>query len=133
MIWGTIKLFAFVTLALVSGVFCATVPVGGKTLAARAQSLWAQPEVKHQVGVLETRARRGVAAAMSDAPRAQADDRDAPAPADIPAPHATKVDPHAVAKVVTDAPPGDDFKPSEKQAVQHLIQERARQAAHRAR
>ncbi|MBS2027981.1 MAG: hypothetical protein JST54_08775 [Deltaproteobacteria bacterium] len=130
MIWGFIKLCAFVTLALITGVFCATVPIGGKTIATRAQALWAEPEVKRQVGVIETRAKRGVAAAMSDDPRAKADERESE---EAPTPHSTKVDPHAVAKVVTDAPPGDDFRPSEKQAVQHLIQERARQAAHRTR
>ena len=133
MIWGLIKLCAFVTLALITGVFCATVPIGGKTIASRAQTIWAEPEVKHQVGVIETRARRGVAAAMSDDPRAKPEpqrDADDALPA---TPRSTKVDPHAVAKVVTDAPPGDDFRPSEKQAVQHLIQERARQAAHRTR
>jgi hypothetical protein len=130
MIWGFIKLCVFVSLAIFTGVLCATVPVGGKTIAARAQTLWAQPEVKREVGQLQNRVRRGVAAATADQ-AGEPGTAPAPTPA-APAPRATQVDPHAVAKVVSDAPPGDDFRASEREAVQHLIRERARKAAHRA-
>jgi len=128
MIWASIKLFVFMSLALVTGLLCATVPVGGETIAARAQALWAKPSVKHEVGVLKTRVRRGVAAATADSPAASA-----PAPDEPPTPHETRVDPHAVAKVLSDAPVGDAFKPQEREAVRHIIAQRSRELGRRGR
>ena len=129
MIWGFIKLCFFTCVAVVTGLLCATGPIGGRTIASRAQELWAQPEVKRQVGQLEGRVRRGVDAAVrdDDAPVRATRER-SPAPDAAPPPTSTRVDPHAVAKVVADTPPGDAFRPSERQAVQHLIQQRARHA-----
>ena len=124
MIWGTIKLGVFLTVAVGCGMLFATVPVGGETLAHRVQTLWARPAVRHQVGVLETRVRRGVEAATSDP-------RPGDPGADAIAPHGDAVDPHAVAKVVSGGPVGDHFRASERQAVQHIISERARRATHR--
>lgn len=130
MIWGFIKLCFFTFVAVVTGVLCATVPIGGKTIAARTQELWAQPEVKREVGQLETRVKRGVDAATREPAPARSKPERSPAPEPAAPPHATQVDPHAVAKVIADSPPGDDFRPSERQAVDHLIQQRARKPHH---
>jgi hypothetical protein len=129
MIWGLIKLTVFVGLAVLSGVLCATVPVGGRTIASRATELWGKPEVKSAVGDVQSRAKRGVEAALRT-PSVR-DDGSRPMPVPSPAPHETRIDPRKVATVVADTPPGDRFAPSERQAVQQIIQQRARQPAHR--
>lgn len=129
MIWGLIKLVVFVGLAVVTGVLCATVPVGGRTIASRATELWGKPEVKSAVGEVQTRAKRGMEAALRAPPGSGEGGQRAAA---LPPPHETRVDPRRVATVVADAPPADRFAPSERAAVQQLIVQRARQPAHRA-
>ena len=125
MIWGLIKLTVFVGLAVLSGVLCATVPVGGRTIAARATELWGKPEVKSAVGEVQVRAKRGVEAALRASPARD----EAPRPPSIVPPHQTRIDPRKVATVVSDAPPGDRFAPSEREAVQQIIEQRAHQPA----
>ena len=114
MLWGSIKAAGFVGLAVATGVVCTSVPLGGKTLAARLGEL--SPPAPAP--------RRAVSEAGGKAHR-EAEPAEAPTP--TPGPRAS-LDPRAVAKVLPDEQVGDSLRPEERQAISQLIQQKARQA-----
>jgi hypothetical protein len=111
MVWASIKATAFVGLAVATGVVCTSVPIAGKTISARLSEASAV-------------ARRS-SAAGSIAHRAEGEE--APA-AGVAALKQGRIDPHAVVTVIPDQAAGDNLHDSERQAIAHLIEQRARTA-----
>ena len=112
MVWASIKATAFVGIAVATGVVCTSVPIAGKTIAARLSETAAVAS-KHG----------GVSAAGH--PRADADEAPTPGVASV---HAGRIDPRAVATVVPDQPTGDNLHASEREAIAHLIEQKAKAA-----
>jgi hypothetical protein len=104
MLWGSIKAAGFVGLAVATGVVCTTVPIGGKTLAARMAEFNPPPAARHATSEMTARVKREV--------------EEAPPPTPTPAAKPGKIDP--------DAPTGDSLRASEREAISHLIQQKAR-------
>jgi hypothetical protein len=111
MLWGSIKAVGFVGLAMATGVVVSTVPVGGKTIAARLSEVSAPQPLKHAAAEATARVKHEV-------------EEEAPTPTPA-APKPGKIDPHAVATVIPDAPTGDNIRPTERQAINHIIQQKA--------
>jgi hypothetical protein len=109
MIWGSIKAVTFVGVAAATGVFCATYPIGGKTIAQRLQ----ESPAPHA----STEAAR---------PRREAPEAPTPTPGGN---HPGVIDPqHQVARVLPDDHTGGDaYRQEEREAITHLIQQKAKQ------
>ncbi len=117
MIWSSIKAAAFVGLATATGIAAATVPLGGKTIADRVRNTHLPAGIKHVGAEGAPKIRHDVAVVEPVAP--------APTPGAGPQ-HTADVDPHQVATVIPDAAPADAYRQSERDAISHLIQQKAR-------
>jgi hypothetical protein len=110
MVWATIKTTAFVGLAVATGVVCTSVPIAGKTISAR---------------LSETSAAAARKGGVSTAGHSRSEGDEAPAPG-VAALKAGRIDPRAVATVIPDQPTGDNLRPTEREAISHLIEQKAR-------